>query len=228
LSVTNPLAATGGAEPEGIAAVRVAAPQAFRVQERAVTAKDYEAAALRFPGVANAVAVPRWTGSWQTVVIHLDRQGGAAVDEAFRAGLLAHLERYRLAGFDVAVRAARAVPLDVKLSVCAAPDEIRSLVGSRVRAALSPFGSDGTPGFFDPDRFTFGTPLYLSALLASVMAVPGVQSVTPVVFQRFGRTAQDEIALGVIRPAATEVLELRDDPNLPERGRLRIAMRGGR
>ncbi|MFG2106457.1 putative baseplate assembly protein [Micromonospora chersina] len=227
-SVTNPLAAAGGAEAEGIAAVRVAAPQAFRVQERAVTAKDYEAAALRYPGVANAVAVPRWTGSWQTVEIHLDRQGGAAVDEAFRDGLLAHLERYRLAGFDVAVRAARAVPLDVELSVCAAPDEIRGDVGRRVRAALSPFGSAGTPGFFHPDRFTLGTPLYLSALLAAVMAVPGVQSVTPVVFQRFGRAAQDEIALGVIRPAATEVVELRDDPNLPERGRLRITMKGGR
>ncbi|MFU8874984.1 putative baseplate assembly protein [Micromonospora sp. SL4-19] len=227
-AVTNPLAAAGGAEPEGIAAVRVAAPQAFRVQERAVTAKDYEAAALRFPGVANAVAVPHWTGSWQTVVIHLDRQGGAAVDEAFRHGLLAHLERYRLAGFDVAVRPARAVPLDVELAICAAPAEIRSDVGRRIRAALSPFGSGSTPGFFHPDRFTFGTPLYLSALLAAVMAVPGVQSVTPVVFQLFGRTAQDEIALGVIRPAATEVLELRDDPNLPERGRLRITMRGGR
>ena len=226
--VANPLAAVGGTEPESIAAVRVAAPQAYRVQERAVTAADYVTAALRFPGVANAVAVPRWTGSWQTVVIYLDRVGGVAVDAPFRVGLLAHLERYRLAGFDVAVRAARAAPLDVTLAVCAAPGRLRSVVGRQVREALSPFGGGGVPGFFHPDRFTFGTPLYLSALLAAVMAVPGVQSVEPVVFQRFGRAARAEIALGVIRPAATEVLELADDPDFPERGRLRIVMGGGR
>ncbi|MDD7942413.1 baseplate J/gp47 family protein [Actinomycetospora lutea] len=225
---TNPLAARGGAEPESVAAVRVAAPQAFRVQDRAVTAADYAAAALRYPGVANAKALPRWTGSWQTVLVLIDRLGGAPLDDAFRAGLLAHMERFRLAGFDVAVRAARALPLDVALTVCAAPDQVRGTIGRRVREALTPFGVAGKPGFFHPDRFGFGTPLYLSALVGTVMAVSGVQSVTPTVFQRFGRTAQDELARGVIRPPATEVLELADDPDFPERGRLRITMRGGR
>ncbi|PZH09944.1 putative baseplate assembly protein, partial [Streptomyces sp. NTH33] len=227
-SVTNPVAASGGAAPEEDAAVRVAAPSAFRRRERAVTPADYAEAARRFPGVADAVAESRWTGAWQTVLVHVDRQGGAGVDAAFRTGLLTHLESFRLAGFDVAVREARTVPLDIGLSVCAEPGELRSEVGRRVRAALSPSGSRGTPGFFHPDRFGFGTPLYLSALLAAVMAVPGVQSVRPLVFQRFGRLARGELARGVIRPAATEVLELRDDPGFPERGRLRISTGGGR
>ncbi|MFJ5776182.1 baseplate J/gp47 family protein [Streptomyces sp. NPDC093094] len=227
-SVTNPVAATGGAAPEADAVVRVATPQAFRRQERAVTPEDYAEAARRFPGVAGAVAVSRWTGAWQTVVVHVDRQGGAAVDAAFRAGLLTHLESFRLAGFDVAVREARTVPLDVSLSVCAAPGELAGEVGRRVRAALSPPGSGGTAGFFHPDRFGFGAPLYLSALLAAVMAVPGVQSVRPLVFQRFGRVAMRELERGAIRPATTEVLELRDDPSFPERGRLLIRTGGGR
>ena len=227
-AATNPLPADGGAEPESIAAVRVAAPQAYRVQERAVTAADYATAARGFPGVANAVAVARWTGSWQTIVISVDRPGGAPVDAPFRAGLLAHLERYRLAGFDVAVRAAVAAPLDVALSVCAAPGRLRSVVARQVREALSPFGAGGVPAFFHPDRFTFDTPLYLSALIGAVMAVPGVQSVVPTVFQRFGRAPQSEITLGVIRPSGTEVLQLADDPDFPERGRLRIEMGGGR
>ncbi|WP_208903183.1 baseplate J/gp47 family protein [Streptomyces incarnatus] len=227
-SVTNPVAASGGAAPEEDAAVRVAAPEAFRRQERAVTPADYAEAARRFPGVADAVAVSRWTGAWQTVIVHVDRQGGAGVDAAFRTGLLAHLESFRLAGFDVAVREARAIPLDISLAVCAEPGELRSEVGRRVRAALSPAGSHGTPGFFHPDRFGFGTALYLSVLLAAVLAVPGVQSVTPLVFQRFGRLALGELDRGVIRPAPTEVLELRDDPSFPERGRLRISTGGGR
>ncbi|WP_033824649.1 baseplate J/gp47 family protein [Kitasatospora sp. MBT63] len=226
--VTNPVAASGGTAPEEDAAVRVAAPRAFRRQERAVIPEDYAEAARRYPGVSDAVAVPRWTGAWQTVLVHVDRQGGAGVDAAFRAGLLAHLEAYRLAGYDVAVRAARTVPLDVDLSVCAEPGRVRSEVGRQVRAVLSPAGIGGAPGFFHPDRFTFGTPLYLSSLLAAVLAVPGVQSVTPLVFQRFGRPAQGELGRGVIRPVAAEVLELRDDPSFPERGRLRITTGGGR
>lgn len=31
----------------------------------------------------------------------------------------------------------------------------------------------GRPGFFHPDGFTFGTPLYLSAVVARAMAVAG-------------------------------------------------------
>ncbi|NAZ73952.1 putative baseplate assembly protein [Kineococcus sp. T13] len=227
-SVTNPLPGSGGRAAEEVAAIKVAAPQGFRRQQRAVTAADYADAARRFAGVANAVAVARWTGAWQTVVVHVDRVGGAAVDRWFRDALLTHLERFRLAGFDVAVRGARPVPLDVSLSVCAQPRELRSEVGRRVRAALSPFGSAGRPGFFHPDRFTFGTPLFLSALVAAVMAVPGVQSVTPLVFQRFARVDRDELGRGVIRPADAEVLELRDDPSFPERGRLTITTGGGR
>jgi Baseplate J-like protein len=227
-AVTNPLPATGGAAPEEDAAVRVAAPQAFRRQERAVTATDYADAARRFRGVANAVAVAHWTGAWQTVIVHVDRAGGQRLDRPFRTALLAHLESFRLAGFDVAVREARAVPLDVSLFVCAEPRELRSEVGRRVRAILSPIGQGGTPGFFHPDRFTFGSPLYLSALLAAVAAVPGVQSVEPRAFQRFGRLPQGELERGVVSPAATEVLELADDPNAPERGRLRISTGGGR
>ena len=25
----------------------------------------------------NAVAIPRWTGAWQTMLVHVDRKGGA-------------------------------------------------------------------------------------------------------------------------------------------------------
>ncbi|MFB6608713.1 baseplate J/gp47 family protein [Agromyces sp. NPDC056379] len=227
-TVTNPLPATGGTAPEPAAVVRARAPEAFRVPQRAVTVADYAWAAQRHPGVSNALAQSRWTGSWQTIILYVDRIAGRAVDGAFEKDLLAHLEFYRLAGFDVAVRAARPAPLDIELSVCADPDAIRTVVAERVRTALRPIGAGGARGFFHPDFFTFGTPLYLSRLVAAVMAVPGVQSVTPRVFQRFARMAQNELTLGVIRPSAAEVLELRDDPSFPEHGRLRLEMGGGR
>lgn len=229
LTVTNPLPARGAAAAESISEIRIAAPFAFRRQERAVTAADYAWAAMRHPGVANAVAIPRWTGAWQTMLVFIDRRDGLAVDKAFRRELLEHIERYRLMGFDVALRGAVAAPLHIGLMVCARPDELRSAVAARVRDVLRPSGgSSGRRGFFHPENFTFGSPLYLSKLIGAVMAVKGVQSVTAKTFQRFGRIAQGELAEGVIRPVDVEVLQLSDDPSFPEQGRLELELGGGR
>lgn len=229
IRVTNPLPARGGAAPEPASAIRINAPEAFRVQERAVTEADYAAAAMGWPGVANAVAIARWTGAWQTMLIYVDRLGGRALDAAFAAGLLDHLERYRLMGFDIALRAARPAPLDIELMVCVKAGAVRSAVAARLRSVLRPGGSfEGGTGFFHPDRFSFGTPLYASELIAAAMAVEGVESVRLLRFQRFGKLADGEIAAGLIRPNALEILQLSDDPSFPEQGRLALAMGGGR
>ena len=228
-TVTNPLAGRGGAEPESIADVRIAAPKAFRRQERAVTATDYAEVARRHADVANAVAIPRWTGAWQTMLVYIDRRGGLRVDKAFKRILSRHMEYYRLMGFDMALRGAIAAPLDLEFFVCAKSDELRSTVAARVRDVVRPFGSGhGDRGFFHPDNFTFGSPLYLSQLVAALMAVEGVQSVAPRKFERLGRIPQNDIAEGVIRPGNFEVLQLDDDPTFPERGRFNVVMGGGR
>jgi hypothetical protein len=184
---------------------------------------------MRHDEVTNAMAIPRWTGAWQAMLVYIDRKGGLAVDPTFRRDLLAHMERYRLMGFDVALRGVAMASLDIELLVCARPDDLRSTVAARVRDALRPSGgASGVHGFFHADNFTFGSALYLSRLIAEVMKVGGVQSVKPVRFQRFNRLPQTELADGVIRPGDFEVLQLEDDPNFPERGRLVLSMGGGR
>lgn len=228
LTITNPLGARGGTEAEPIAAIRIAAPQAFRVQERAVAEADYAAAARTFADVSNAVALARWTGAWQTMFVYVDRREGRPVDRAFARALVEHLERFRLMGFDVSVAGAKPASLDIQLRVCAREGEVRSAVAARVSGALRPHGAGGKPGFFHPDHFTFGSPLYASKLIAAVMAVPGVQSVQLLRFQRFGRLSQDEIATGVIRPNELEILQLNDDPSFPEEGKVSLVMGGGR
>ena len=55
-ALRNPMAAAGGVDPEDIEVARRDAPQAFRTQERAVTAADYAAAAERRPDVQRAAA----------------------------------------------------------------------------------------------------------------------------------------------------------------------------
>ncbi len=228
LRISNPLPASGGAAPELTASVRRNAPHAYRRQQRAVTSADWIEVACRHPEVSAALAVPRWTGAFQTMLVYVDRVGGLPVTAAFRAEIAAHLDRYRPMAMDVAVRGAVPVPLDIGLFICAQPGRLASEVGRRVRAALRPVGNGGQPGFFHPDRFSFGAALQFSALVAAVMAVEGVQSVEITRFQRFGRLPAGELAAGAIVPRGAEVLELADDPSLPERGRLAISMGGGR
>lgn len=227
LTVSNPLPAVGGAEPEPLAEVRINAPQAFREQERAVTEADYAAAAMRHAAVANARAVARWTGAWQTIMIYLDLLGGRVFDSALRAEIARHMERYRLSGFDIIYCAAKSVPLKLALHVCAKPGYIRSDVGRWVRAALRPAGLRGRRGFFHPDNFSFGEPLYVSKLVAFVMAIEGVASVEVTKLQKSGHAPQGELAASAIVPEDLEILEMKDDPNFPEQGLLEIDMGGG-
>ena len=77
--------AQGGRDPEALEDVRQYAPQAFRRQERAVTAADYGMVSERHSEVQRAVATRRWTGSWYTMFVAVDRTGGRAIDPAFEA-----------------------------------------------------------------------------------------------------------------------------------------------
>ena len=98
----------------------------------------------------------------------VDRPGGAPVDPAFSAGLRDHLDAFRMAGVRPRDRGPPAdVPLDIELVVCVEPDYFASEVkrrGAR-RALAAPVRLDGGRGFFHPDNFTFGQPVYLSQLV---------------------------------------------------------------
>ena len=117
IQVRNPLPATGGDDPEPLERVRLHAPQAFRTQERAVTEADYAAVAQRHPEVQRAAATRRWTGSWYTMFLTIDREGGLPIDAAFETDLRAFLERFRMAGVDLEIDAPRFVALDIALTV---------------------------------------------------------------------------------------------------------------
>lgn len=228
ITVRNPLPARGGTEPESIEQVKLYAPKAFRTQERAVTPADYVKMAQRHPEVQRAVATQRWTGSWHTVFITIDRRGGRPVDEEFERELRNFLEPFRTMGHDLEIEAPRQVALDVALRVCVGP-EYRNI---DVKAALlDKFGSGVAPngrlGFFHPDNFTFGQPVYLSRVIAAAMQVPGVVWVQAERFERWGRVSQAELEAGLITMGALEIARLDNDPNSPENGRIEFLMQGG-
>ena len=110
------------------------------------------------------------------------------------------------------------VALDVALHVCTRPGHFPAYVQRRLLAVLSTAAS----GFFHPDRFSFGEPVYLSASIAAAMAVPGVAHVEPLRFQRLGRLPAGEIDAGRIAMAQLEIARLDNDPNAPENGRIQF------
>ena len=72
LSVSNPLAAAGGLDPEDMDHIRQYAPFAYQTQLRCVTEDDYGVAAAGFPGIREARGTLRWTGSWYTAFVSVD------------------------------------------------------------------------------------------------------------------------------------------------------------
>jgi hypothetical protein len=227
-AVTNPMPAVGGSDPESIERVRLYAPQAFRVNNRAVTVQDYTEMAERHPEVQSARATIRWTGSWQTAFITVDRKGGAVVDDAFRAELLAFMERFRLMGRDIEINAPKFVSLDIALKVCVAPGYFRTQVKAALLALFSSgYRADGQLGFFHPDNFTFNQKVYLSQIISAATQVQGVSYVTPVRFQRWGKPETLSQTLGYIDIGRLEVARLDNNPNAPENGKIEFIMEGG-
>jgi len=228
LNVRNPMPAQGGRDPESLEQVRLYAPQAFRTQERAVSEADYAEVAQRHAEVQKAAAAMRWTGSWYTAFVTIDRKGGRPVDPAFDEELVAHLERYRMASVDVEIDGPQFVPLDIVMNVCVKPGYLRSNVK---QALLEAFGNRDLPGggrgFFHPDNFTFGQPVYVSQLYEAAGRVNGVAWVEVTRFQRWGRTASQELETGVLNTGRTEIVQLDNDPNFPENGKIEFEMHGG-
>lgn len=237
--VWQPLPASGGETPETIEQVRQIAPEAFRaVQFRAVTERDWEEMALRHPDVAAAKASFRWTGSWHTVFIaihpvdpgNLKRLpgGGVELQPSFAARMKAFLTRFKLAGYDLDIRAAIYVPLEIDIRLCVGDGHFRGDVLAEAGRVLSnrTYG-DGTTGFFFPLRFGFGTAVYLSQLYAAVTAVEGVNSAEVTVFKRYWDAPRGEIDKGAIAMTPFEIPRLDNDRNLAENGVLRLTAVGG-
>ena len=229
-AIRNPLAAGGGTEPETNERVRQDAPSAFRTQERAVTMDDYaEKAQARCDlGVQRAAATLRWTGSWRTVFVTADRLAGRAVDEKFEKDLRLCLERYRMAGHDLEVDSPRFVSLEVEMMVCVK----RGYLTSDVRQALlevfsNRVSTDGRRGLFHPDNFSFGQPVYLSALVAAAQATTGVDSVEVIKFQRQGANSNEALLNGQLNLGRLEIARLDNNPDFSERGVFRLTMKGG-
>lgn len=233
--VDNPLPATGGTSSESIEQVRLYAPKAFRTKKRAVTESDYAEITQQHPEVQKAVAQLRWTGSWHTMFLTVDRKGGHPVDDAFEEELRGFMEPYRQTGRDLEFSGPRFVPLEIAFTIHVADGHLCNSVKTALLFLFSDTDlPEGRRGIFHPDNFTFSQPVYLSPLIASAMSVVGVEWVDndptppkPNRFRRLGESSNEALEAGIITIGRLEIVRLDNDPNAPENGIIGFHMEGG-
>jgi predicted phage baseplate assembly protein len=227
----NPLPARGGTSPETLADAKLYAPGAFRAQlQRAITTDDYAELARITPGLQGAGCAFEWTGSWYEANVVVDPLGGETLDPMLARRVAASLYRYRRIGHDLAIDAARYVPLTIVVNVCVLPDFLTAHVEAELRDRFSSgLRRDGTPGYFHPDRLHLGDPVYVSRIVAEVQSVIGVAHAEVKTLARMD-AADDAaaIASGVLAMAAREIAQVDGDPDYPEHGNITFVMGGGR
>jgi hypothetical protein len=228
-AVTNSFCVTDAVGPETTEEARYIAPQAFRAETfRAVREEDYAAAVQKLDWVQRAGAKFRWTGSWLTLFATPDPRGSFSLTAAERRDLERQLDRYRLAARETHGMNPKFANLDLEIHICVAPTSYKGEVKEAVLEAL--FGKRGVRarlGFFSPDNWTFGDPLSRARLEAAIQEVPGVRAVEQIYIRRRGWFAKrlfDELVYSV---APDEIIRVENDPQLPERGAVRLVMEGG-
>jgi hypothetical protein len=243
LRVWNPLDVDNGRDPEPAAEIVRRVPEAYRQRQlRAVTLADYAKRAEELPGVAHARARYAWTGSWRCVRVAIDPAGGTVLGEPLRAAIAEHLEAVRLIGEDLEVRPATYVPLDITLTLCAQPAYWPEDLRAELEQAFGDgWTARGERGFFHPDAWTFGQPLYASQLIGRALAVTGIGRVLRLGMRRWNPGSGGGLTVIDIDPAALptahadklamgpfEILVVANDPDHLETGRIRFEITGGR
>jgi predicted phage baseplate assembly protein len=190
-SATNPVAATGGVEPESLDSARERARLEIRARTRAVTTEDFERLTLAAsPRVARAVCVgPDESAPGRPIRVHVlprvepaDRLLEAeelTPDAELMAELAATLDDYRLLGTSIRLLPVRlrgvSIVADVRASPRADLDRVQHDVAHALYTYLNPLigGSPAGPA----EGWPLGRSLNQGELFGIVYGIPGVEFV---------------------------------------------------
>jgi hypothetical protein len=211
-SATNPVAATGGVEPETLESARERARLEIRARTRAVTTEDFERLTLAAsPQVARAVCVgPDESQPGRAIRVHVLPRVEPAdrlleVDELtpdaeLMGDLAATLDEYRLLGTSIRLLPVRlrgvSIVADVRASPRADLDRVQHDVAHALYTYLNPLigGSPTGPA----DGWPLGRSLNQGELFGIVYAIPGVE------FVNILRMYETNVRTGEQAPQPTE------------------------
>jgi hypothetical protein len=229
IGASNPFRVDSGVDPESATEIKLLTPEAFKSETFfAVRPEDYGTQAEKLDFVQKAQGSFRWTGSWLSVLTAVDPVDAFELSPARRELVEALLNCRRQAGRDVIVKDPKYVNLDLIIRVCISPNAFGGQVLARLNQAL--FGKGGaipSPGFFDPDNFTFGTPLRRSALEAAIVGIEGVEAVTGIEIRTHGVTEFTPFQALSFDVADDELIRVENSALRPERGTVSLVLEGG-
>jgi predicted phage baseplate assembly protein len=170
-AVTNPVDATGAADPEVLADARVNAPLSALTLGRVVSLRDYQDFARTFPGIAKSLATWSVDGPARGVMVTIAGPGGEALPSSSQIylNLLAALQAagdpyvpLRLVSYTPATFTVAAL---VKVDPAYDPDEVIGAARAALQVAFSFQARD------------FGQNVAASQVLRTIQSVDGVLAV---------------------------------------------------
>ncbi|WP_293990084.1 baseplate J/gp47 family protein [Sphingomonas sp.] len=192
-AVTNPLAATGGAEAEPIEHLRARTRERATAAERVVTVADHARRAMTYPGIESAAAATISRAAESPYLLVTVVPAETAVAEPDWAGLRAWIEAVSPRRVPITIATARTLLVGIDLTITPVPGADIDTVEEGVRHRLiAAFGVDGRP---------LGAQLDPADITAVAKTVPGVERATvsrirqPVAVAAATPGALDRIAL---------------------------------
>lgn len=167
-SIQNPVAVTGGADPQAPADVKADAPASVLCFGRAISADDYEVVAGQASGVTRVRAYWTFDPTRQRNLVKIYVNNDAGGVGAAQAALAGADDPNR------PVVVAAAIPIDVSISCTLIIDPSREI--DDVVAVATTSVSDPSVGAFSPSMMGIGQWLYRSYIEAA-LSVPGVLGV---------------------------------------------------
>ncbi|HEV7310295.1 putative baseplate assembly protein [Ensifer sp.] len=183
-AVHNPLAASGGADRDGIERIRSNAPLSVGSFGRLVSVADYADFARVFAGIGMADARRFSTGGMDFVHVTVAGVDDVALDPA--GDLLANLsdafDRFGNPAFPVEIAVRELLVMVIEARVAIDPDRLWDKVEPELRRKLL--------DAFSFNRRTLGAPVSSSAALAVMQTTPGVAAVS---IETFGAIKESDL-----------------------------------
>lgn len=173
-SVRNPVAAAPGSDAQGAENIRKYAPQSALLLGRAVSIRDFEAAAAGVSGVRAVQGQWRWHEQRQQPVVQIWIIGPDTVREK----VLQSLHSLSDPSVPIEVELAQGLPRALNIDVACDPN-LEDQVIADIQEALM----NADSGLLAPEHIGIGQPLFRSRLFDAVLEVEGAESVTGLLWE---------------------------------------------